>query len=145
MGLALGLAAGGLSVWSLWLVTGFTARASSGLVVPVAKERPSGWDAEAQDLDVITAGQWLRARREEQADPPSIAPSKPLSTTHDPRPNVRATLRLFFAFLLKALILVLIALVARSLGTHSLYGCVGGVVLVYSLAVLWAAGRTHRP
>ena len=141
LGLLLGLVAGALSVYSLWLITGFTARAATGLSVPPDVERPSGWDAEAQDSDVVTAGQWVRIRREE-AERLQREPS-PEPTIHNPHSTIDATLRIGFAFLLKAPLLFLVALGARSLGNAALHWCVGGVILVYCLAVFWAAARTR--
>lgn len=119
LGGLLGLGSGALSVYSLWLITGFTARASRALRVAPRVERRSGWDPESEVAEAAPEG----------GGPSGTAP---------------ATLRVFVAFLLKAPILVAIALVAQSLGTVALYWCVGGVVLVYFLAVFWAAGQTNR-
>ena len=137
MGGALGLVTGALSVYSLWLIVGFTAQASKGLSLPEVVERPSGWDVEAQDPDVVTSGQWFR-KGGEAASTPSKA------TGEDRAATGRATLSIFFAFLLKAPILFAIALVARSLGSDGLHWCVGGVILVYCSAVFWAAARTDQ-
>lgn len=137
LGGALGLVTGALSVYSLWLIVGFTAQASKGLSIPEEVERPSGWDVEAQDPDVVTSGQWFRKRQETVLPPSSAIPD-------DNKETWRATLRIFFAFLLKAPILFAIALVARSLGTTSLHWCVGGVILVYCSAVFWAVARTDQ-
>lgn len=144
LGLLLGLVAGGLSVYSLWLITGLTARAATGLSVPPEVQRPSGWDSEAQDPDAVTVGQWLRIRREEaERRQKETAPPELDSALVPPPSALSATLRVGFAFLLKAPLLILVALGARSLGNAALHWCVAGVILVYSLAVFWAAAQTR--
>ena len=53
-----------------------------------------------------------------------------------------ATSVVILSFLLKAPILFAIVLGARRLGPDATLWCVAGVVLVYSLLVVWALGRS---
>ena len=136
IGLLSGVVAGAMSVGSLWLVVGMTGRAARAIanVGPgtVEEERTSGWD-------VAPSGtRWDREQGEGATAPsPTVPPS-------GRKALLGATLRLMFAFLLKAPLLVLIAHGAQTLGIVGVYWCVAGVVLVYCFAVFWAAGRTHR-
>ncbi|RYG25860.1 hypothetical protein EON82_05605 [bacterium] len=157
LGLILGLGTGALSVWSLWLITGFTAKAASGIYVEPPVDRPTGWDKEWDEIDDEEKSIKRFFRRPEQ-DVNSSTTSDPTpstwgaTTSHpsaDPPPQGEgdlraATFRVFFAFLLKAPILYAIARVAQSMGDVALHWCVGGVVLVYFLAVFYAARRTNR-
>lgn len=154
LGVLLGLVAGGLSVWSLWLITGMAAQASRGVSLPLEDEAREPWafnDWEPFGED---------GRRSEDANTPS--PTAPPSARAEmvkgeasasrlqgePSPEGasawRATRRLLFAFLLKAPLLVAVAFGAQKLGTAALYGCAGAVVSVYFLAAFWAAARTRR-
>jgi hypothetical protein len=144
LGGLLGLVTGGLSVWSLWLITGFTARAASGLQIEPLVDRPTGWDREWDEIDDDQKGLGRFFRKDDQ-DVASTTPLNPAPVPPQEKGDLRAaTLRVFFAFLLKAPILYVIARVAQSMGDVALHWCVGGVVLVYFVAVFYAARRTNR-
>jgi hypothetical protein len=147
LGLLLGLGTGALSVWSLWLITGFTAQAVSGLHVDPPEERVTGWDAEWDEIPDEEKG-WGRLFWKKDNESASTLREEPsLQATPESGGSAElraATFRLVFAFLLKAPILYAIARVAQSMGDVALHWCVGGVVLVYFLAVFYAARRTNR-
>lgn len=144
-GLTLGLFTGALSVWSLWLITGFTAKAASGIYVDPPIDRPTGWDKEWDEIeDEEKSIKRFFRKYEDQTASTLKHSSEPSEQNRSPGDLRSATLRVFFAFLLKAPILFAIARVAQSMGDVALHWCVGGVVLVYFLAVFYAARRTNR-
>ncbi len=131
-GLLLGLFTGGLSVYSLWLITGFTAK----IAAEIEPTEPARWHKRFA---------FFKWDPEDDEEPAAEEPSAP---TKSPKPHSSsapgATARVFTAFLLKAPLLVAVAYVAQLMGDVALHWCVGGVVLVYFLAVFWAAVRTNR-
>ena len=147
LGLLLGLGTGALSVWSLWLITGFTAQAVSGLRVEPPVDKVTAWDKEWDEVPDEEKG-WGKFFRKEENEPPLTlrgdSASEATPESGGPAELRAATFRVVFAFLLKAPILYAIARVAQSMGDVALHWCVGGVVLVYFRAVFYAARRTNR-
>lgn len=125
VGYAYGVLAASLSAWGLWLITGLAAQSARGLRIAAPSDRPTRWDASHDAATTIVTA------RSNEGGSDGVALRG-------------ATLRLLAAFLLKAPILIVIAYGAQSLGTVNLHWCVAGVVLVYFLAVFWAAGQTNR-
>lgn len=131
-GAFIGLVTGSLSVYSLWLITCVAAKIASTIPAtpyverPDFYDRPTRWDPDPPEPD------------ETPETPASLAPSTEKSQLG------HATLRLFFAFLLKAPLIIAVAFGVQRIGTVALYWCVGAIVLVYFLAVFWASRRTHR-
>ena len=160
LGVLLGLVAGGLSVWSLWLVTGMAAQASAGIEVPPDDEEREPWAFNQWEPFAEIADRGSRIAESPSAcaplpgtpspavfQPESVLPSARASLQGEPSPEGvspwRATRRILFAFLLKAPLLVAVAFGAQKLGTAALYGCAGAVVAVYFFAAFWAAARTR--
>lgn len=136
LGLLLGLVTGALSVYSLWLITGFTAKVASEMT----PAEPMRWHKR------FAFFKWDPEDDEEPVEKEAVEPPPVLAPSQNPPPtsSAAATVRVFTAFVLKAPILIAVAYVAQSLGDVALHWCVGGVVLVYFLAVFWAVVRTNR-
>jgi hypothetical protein len=135
-GFLLGIVTGGLSVYSLWLITGFTAKVAA----EIEPTEPTRWHKR------FAFFKWDSEDDIEEEESPSESTQniKPKTQNEQATSAPVATVRVFAAFLLKAPLLIAVAYVAQLMGDVALHWCVGGVVLVYFVAVFWAAARTNR-